>query len=288
MNLDPYFKVDVQLGSGWLNYINGYVAKGSDSMDFKTKEHFRDEAANAPWRQTYRLLCKRAPMLTEVYISMKKRGKMIRTFQTDTLCPVIPGRVDIYADKATRHHRLYAAYLQRGVDNAATITFIPGGQNAKSIQEDAFIHYCRVFQWDSANKRAKARTYDNTEKEITAVGVKFEFELYDNFIGQFALTFFPHADQQDLLSPYDHGKFEGTKWIALEYTKHFVGVLSYLLRLTWYERDSRYLILDKDSDHLVLLKASAFPYRNFPERRYGDDLRLFATPSDACLYLLDL
>ena len=30
-------KVDVQLGSGWLNYINGYVNKGQDSMDFRVK-----------------------------------------------------------------------------------------------------------------------------------------------------------------------------------------------------------------------------------------------------------
>jgi len=185
-------KVDVQLGSGWLNYINGYVSKESDSMDFKTSEHFRDEKANAPWRQTYRLLCKRAPMLTEVYISMKKRGKMIRTFQTDTLCPIIPGRVDIYADKATRHHRLYAAYLDHGAKNA-TITggLITGEHNATSIQKMAFIHYCRSYQWDGPKKRAKLRTYETTDKEITAVGVKFEFELYDNFIGQFAITFFP-------------------------------------------------------------------------------------------------
>ena len=228
-------------------------------------------------------------MLTEVYISMKKRGKMIRTFQTDTLCPIIPGRVDIHADKATRHHRLYAAYLDHGVKNAAPLDrgLITGAGNATSIQKMAFIHYCRSYQWDGPKKRAKLRTYETTDKEVTAVGVKFEFELYDNFIGQFAVTFFPHASEHDFLSPIDRGKFEGTKWAALDYTKHFVGVLSYLLRLTWHPANPDYLVLDKDAERPVLLLATAFPYTNFPKRADCEDLRLFARPSDACEYLLE-
>ena len=63
-------KVDVQLGSGWLNYINGYIDKASDAMDFRVTEHYKDTEANAAWRQTYRLMSKRAPLLTEVYLSM--------------------------------------------------------------------------------------------------------------------------------------------------------------------------------------------------------------------------
>ena len=65
-------KVDVQLGSGWLNYINGYTSKGSDAMDFRVKEHFKDADANAAWRQTYRLLSKKAPLLTEVYLAFRR------------------------------------------------------------------------------------------------------------------------------------------------------------------------------------------------------------------------
>ena len=106
--------VDVQLGSGWLNYINGYVDKANDAMDFRVSKHYADKEANAGWRQTYRLLCKKAPLLSEVYISMKKRPKMVRSFVTDVLYPVIPGRVDIHAPQATKHHRFYAAYLAAG------------------------------------------------------------------------------------------------------------------------------------------------------------------------------
>ena len=97
----------MQKGSGWLNYINGYVSKASDAMDFRVTEHYKDEEANAAWRQTYRLMSKRAPLLTEVYLSMKKRPRMIRTFLADTLCAIIPGKVDLESDKATRHHRMY-------------------------------------------------------------------------------------------------------------------------------------------------------------------------------------
>ena len=85
-NLFGGANVDVQLGSGWLNYINGYVDKASDAMDFRVKEHYKDTDANAAWRTTYRLLAKKAPLLTEVYLSMKKRPKMLRTYLTDTLC----------------------------------------------------------------------------------------------------------------------------------------------------------------------------------------------------------
>ena len=106
--------MDVQLGSGWLNYINGYVDKANDAMDFRVKKHYEDKEANAGWRQTYRLWCKKAPLLSEVYISMKKQPKMVRSFVTDVLYPVIPGRVDIHAPQATKHHRLYAAYLVAG------------------------------------------------------------------------------------------------------------------------------------------------------------------------------
>ena len=100
-------KVDVQRGSGWLNYINGYMDKAHDAMDFRVSEHYKDKEANAPWRQTYRLMSKRAPLLTEVYLSMKKRPRMIRTFLTDTLCAIIPGKVNLDSDNATRHHRMY-------------------------------------------------------------------------------------------------------------------------------------------------------------------------------------
>jgi len=92
------------------------------------------------------------------------------------------------------------------------------------------------------------------------VGVKFEFELYDNFIGQFATTFFPHSRESAFLMPLDRGAFKGTQWVSLEYTKHFVGVLSYLLRLRWSIRSD---LLLGDSEWLAV---ESFPYQGFPKR----------------------
>ena len=75
------------------------------------------------------------------------------------------------------------------------------------------------------------RTFRNSLKKVCATGVKFEFELYDNFIGQFATAFLPHATVTDFLMPINAGRSRRVEWTDLEYTKHLVGVLSFLLRL---------------------------------------------------------
>jgi len=75
--------IDVQLGSGWLPYINGYVVKASDAMDFRPSEHYGDKTAKNAWCQVYRLMCKKAPLLSEVYLSLKWRHHMVRSFHTD-------------------------------------------------------------------------------------------------------------------------------------------------------------------------------------------------------------
>lgn len=41
----------VQLGSGWLDYINGYMDKATDVMDFKVIDHFENKAENATYRE---------------------------------------------------------------------------------------------------------------------------------------------------------------------------------------------------------------------------------------------
>ena len=97
------------------------------------------------------------------------------------------------------------------------------------------------------------RSFRNSLKKVCAVGVKFEFELYDNFIGQFATTFFPHAVVTGFLQPLSRGHFRGEEWAGLDYTKHLVGVLSFLMRL---ERRAAYpgLVLH----NTTLLHAASF------------------------------
>ena len=159
-------------------------------MDFRVSEHYKDTEANAAWRQTYRLMSKRAPLLTEVYVSMKKLSRMMRTFLADTLCPIIPGKIDLDSEKATRHHLTYKAYLQLGAHKHSADARVAAPMTlAQGLQEQSFLEYCRDNRWDEKARKPKKRTYTTTKCRNCAVGVKFEFELYDNFIGQFASTF---------------------------------------------------------------------------------------------------
>ena len=47
-------RVDVQLGSGYLNYINGYTAKASEGLNFTLKEHLSKDKPT-PWLIAYRM-----------------------------------------------------------------------------------------------------------------------------------------------------------------------------------------------------------------------------------------
>ena len=69
-----YGDVDIQVGFGFLNYINGYdskssdcngyMAKSSDCVDFSSKEYSEADgegAENTDWKRTYRGLMKGTP-----------------------------------------------------------------------------------------------------------------------------------------------------------------------------------------------------------------------------------
>ena len=46
--------VDIRVGSGFLNYINGYVVKASDCIDFSANEHSeedKDGANHTDWKR---------------------------------------------------------------------------------------------------------------------------------------------------------------------------------------------------------------------------------------------
>ena len=50
-------EIDVQVGNGRLNYINGYVSKDHDVVDVGLGEYTQKDAT-APWLAAYRLLSK--------------------------------------------------------------------------------------------------------------------------------------------------------------------------------------------------------------------------------------
>ena len=113
------------------------------------------------------------------------------------------------------------------------------------------------------------------------MGVQFQFELLDNFIGQFAVTFFPHCYETAFMIPLDRGAFLGTEWATLEYTKHFVGVLSYLQRLRWSIR------ADRVRGEAEWMAQNSFPV-GFPDRPdvVTQESYVFESATAACNYLL--
>ena len=60
--------VDVQVGNGRLNYINGYVSKDHDAVDVGLGEYVAKDTT-APWLASFRLLSKSARRLRLVLLS---------------------------------------------------------------------------------------------------------------------------------------------------------------------------------------------------------------------------
>ena len=93
-----------------------------------------------------------------------------------------------------------------------------------------------------------------TAGKTMAIGVRFCFELLDNYLCQFCVMFFSHSHEHDFLSRGD--------W-AVSYSKFFVGAMTYLDSLCWdyqpadrdHARDERLLVPRGSS----LYNPDAFP-----------------------------
>ena len=72
-------EIDVQVGNGRLNYINGYVSKDHDAVDVGMGE-YKQKCATAPWLATYRLLSKSSPSIPEVAIRMGQLSEFERSY----------------------------------------------------------------------------------------------------------------------------------------------------------------------------------------------------------------
>lgn len=80
-------EIDVQVGNGRLNYINGYVSKDHDAVDVGLGEYVQKNAL-APWLAAYRLLSKCSPGLPEVAIRMAQFSEFDRSYYAP---PPLPG-----------------------------------------------------------------------------------------------------------------------------------------------------------------------------------------------------
>ena len=81
--------IDVQVGNGRLNYINGYVSKDHDAVDVGLGEYVQKGNTSA-WKATYRLLSKSAPCIPEVAIRMASHTEFARSYSHTLLYPPLP------------------------------------------------------------------------------------------------------------------------------------------------------------------------------------------------------
>ena len=164
--------VDVAIGA-YHNYISGYISKASDAMNFSTSEHFKAKVDDA-WLVVYRLMSKRALCIPEFFVYFARLPHMDRSFRVDTI--YAPGPTS--PDDANNSMKLYAFY--RATED--------GVFPMKSI---AFIDYVRTHKL--VNGHATLRPLEgggrNTGKTTTAVGVRFGYEMHDQYIFHFCAMF---------------------------------------------------------------------------------------------------
>ena len=105
-------EVDVQIGNGRINYINGYVSKDHDSVDVGLGEYIQKDACSS-WLATYRLLSKSSPGLPEVAIRMASLSEFDRSYSHVLLYPPQPAaRVGFEGRQGNFSARMYGFYLQ--------------------------------------------------------------------------------------------------------------------------------------------------------------------------------
>ena len=163
--------IDVQYGSGYLNYINGYTAKASDAMDFRLDQHTAGEASSH-WRTCYRLVCKRAVCVPEIIAGLSGCPLMLRSFTVEFIAAPCP-RVGMLLD-GSESLRAYAAYLRH---------WCGAGETPLKTLDVSFLEWCRRYT-------VRVREVITRQQQRTcATGVRFAFELQDRFIGQYAAMF---------------------------------------------------------------------------------------------------
>ena len=105
-------EVDVQVGNGRINYINGYVAKDHDSVDVGLGEYL-PSGSTSSWLATYRLLSKSSPCLPEVAIRMAQLSEFDKSYVQVLLYPPQPAAcLELEGRQRNFSSKMYGYYLQ--------------------------------------------------------------------------------------------------------------------------------------------------------------------------------
>ena len=213
-------EVDVQIGNGNLNYINGYVAKDHDAVDVALGEYVQKNATSS-WLATYRLMCKSTPGSQEVAIRLAEQPEFERSYIQSLLYPPQPqDMVDEPHRGKNFSARMYNVYMQ-DVDAA---------QKAGQACEESFLAWHRGKEYEAAKQsvRYMAQGKDHRERKTAVVACRYWYELTDGYWGQFGITQLPHNNPRQLLPQgYKH----------LEHMRNFVGLIEYLRTWKWTEAE---------------------------------------------------
>ena len=139
-------EVDVQIGNGRLNYINGYVTKDHDAVDVGLGEYVQRNSSS--WLSTYRLLCKSSPGLPEVAIRNAQLSEFDRSYSHVLLYPPQPvAMVTFEGRHGNFTARMYGFYFQEQHQ------LVSSGDAIR----DSFLVWHRSRQYDNASESAVLR-----------------------------------------------------------------------------------------------------------------------------------
>ena len=199
--------VDIQVGSGFLNYINGYVTKASDCVDFSAKDYSDQDASgaeNTDWKRTYRGLLKGTPCLQEIYCSMSSEVRpMARSASVEEAFPPVPFEPP-RSNPTTIAYDAFFRPCNRGP--GPLVSFISFLRSVKSISPSGVVRH-----------RA-------SDECTLALAVRYRGVSGDGFLGQLATMLLPHAGPEAFT-----GGVGGSFMLPhLKGCRCLVGVLAYL------------------------------------------------------------
>ena len=263
-------EIDVQVGNGRLNYINGYVSKDHDAVDVGLGE-YTQKGATAPWLAAYRLLSKSTPCIPEVAIRLAHLSEWERSYTHVLLYPPQPAAMlTAESRQGNFSSKMYGAYL---ADQRQLVSH--GAPIAQS-----FLAWHRERQWDTEKDEVSYRggRHQQTRTPTMAVACRYWYELTDGYWGQFVLTQIPHQYPQDLLPRGRH----------LTSMQNFAGMLEYLCSWVWRAEG----IVESSGGCLVSTGSLPFLIDDAGQPlhlgEYVAGRSVFTTEAEAYNYILDI
>ena len=147
-------EIDVQIGNGRLNYINGYVSKDHDAVDVGLGEYVQKNACSS-WLAAYRLLSKGSPCLPEVAIRMAQLSEFERSYSHVLLYPPQPAAMATYEGRRGNFSaKMYGFFLQEQRQHVA----------AEKPLAQSFLVWHRDKEFDAATSSLKYRGGRNQQR----------------------------------------------------------------------------------------------------------------------------